>query len=161
MFQHVILVVLNHEEIKKGLQRITKIKPFVNKYNWEIINFPSETDDWKKFEKKNVTIVLNILYANEEKIYPAYISKHNPNCEKQGILLMIPNGEEWHYLAAKKLSALLRGITSKHQGDFYGLNILHSFPTENKCESYKKVYKNKKFGNIIMSSEDTKILEFH
>ena len=24
---------LNHEEIKKDLQRITKIKPFINKYN--------------------------------------------------------------------------------------------------------------------------------
>ena len=26
---------------------------------------------------------------------------------------MIPNGEKWHYLAVKKLSALLREITSK------------------------------------------------
>ena len=34
-FQYTVTVVLNHEEIKKDLQRITKIKPFVNKYNWE------------------------------------------------------------------------------------------------------------------------------
>ena len=26
---------------------------------------------------------------------------------------------QWHYFAVKKLSALLRGITSKHQGDFF------------------------------------------
>ena len=33
---------------------------------------------------------------------------------------MISNEENegWHYLAVKKLSALLRGITSKHHGDF-------------------------------------------
>ena len=31
---------------------------------------------------------------------------------------MISNGEEWHYLAVKKLSELLRGIMSKHHGDF-------------------------------------------
>ena len=31
---------------------------------------------------------------------------------------MVPNGEGWHYLAVKKLSALLRRITSKHHSDF-------------------------------------------
>ena len=36
---------LNHEEIKKDLQRIGKVKPFINKYNWEEMNFPSEKDD--------------------------------------------------------------------------------------------------------------------
>ena len=30
---------------KKDPQRITKIKTFINKYNWEGINFPSEKDD--------------------------------------------------------------------------------------------------------------------
>ena len=36
---------LSHEEIKKFSQRIRKIKPFINKYNWEGISFPSEKDD--------------------------------------------------------------------------------------------------------------------
>ena len=50
-------------------------------------------------------------------MYPAYVSKHNSNRKKQVIYLMIPNGEgrkglqQWHYLAVKKSSALLRGIT--------------------------------------------------
>ena len=39
---------------------------------------------------------------------------------------------------SKKLSALLRGITSKHHGDFYCLNYLHSFRTENKLKSHEK-----------------------
>ena len=34
-----------HEEIKNDLQRITKIKPFISKYNWEEIHFQSENDD--------------------------------------------------------------------------------------------------------------------
>ena len=29
-----------------------------------------------KFEKNNVTIALNVLYAKKEKIYPAYVSKN-------------------------------------------------------------------------------------
>ena len=44
------------------------------------------------FEKNNVTIVLNVLYAKKEKIYPAYGSKHNSNSERQVIVLMISNG---------------------------------------------------------------------
>ena len=32
---------------KKDLQRITKHKPFTNKYNWEEINFPLEKGDLK------------------------------------------------------------------------------------------------------------------
>ena len=31
--QYAVTVALNHEEIKKDPQRITKIKPFINRYN--------------------------------------------------------------------------------------------------------------------------------
>ena len=27
----------------------TKINPYINKYNWEGKNYPSEKDDWKIF----------------------------------------------------------------------------------------------------------------
>ena len=64
-FQYAVIVVLNYEEIKKDAQRIIKIKLFINKYNWEGINFSSEKGDWKKLEKNNVTIALNVLYAKK------------------------------------------------------------------------------------------------
>ena len=73
---------------------------------------------------------------------------------------MIPNGDGWSFFAVKILSTLLRGISSKHDGDFYCLNYLHSFRTKNKLESHKKLCENKDFHNIVMPSEDTKILEF-
>ena len=69
--------------------------------------------------------------------------------------------EGWHYLTVKKLSALLRETTSKNNGDFYCLSCLHSFRTINKLELHKKVCENKDFCNVIMPSEDTKILEFN
>ena len=37
----------------------------------------------------------------KKNIYPPYVSKHKSNREKHVILLMFPNGEEWHYLAVK------------------------------------------------------------
>ena len=58
---------LNHGEIEKDLQRITKNKPLTNKCYWEGINFPSEKDNWKLFEKNNVSIALNVFYAKKEK----------------------------------------------------------------------------------------------
>ena len=86
---------------------------------------------------------------------PSYVSKHNSNSERQVILLMISNGEKlWHYLAVKNLSQLLRGIISKHHGDFYCLNCFHSFARKNKLQSHKRVCENKVFCNII-PSEDT------
>ena len=77
------------------------MKLFVNKYNWEGINFPSEKNDWNKFEKNNVKFTPNILHTEKEKIYPAYDSKHNSNRKKQVILLMTSNEDKQHYLAVK------------------------------------------------------------
>ena len=67
---------------------------------------------------------------------------------------MIPNANGWRYLAVKKLSALLRVITSKKYGDFYSLNCLHSSVTENKREPDKKVCENKDFYNVVIPSEE-------
>ena len=66
-FQNTVTLALNHEEIKKDPQKITKIKPFLIKYNWHGINFLSEKDDWKKFEKNNATYDLNVLYVKKKK----------------------------------------------------------------------------------------------
>ena len=124
-FQYTLTVALNHEQIKKNPQRISKIKPFIDQYNWKEIGSPSHSKDWKKFEPNNKSIALNILYLphNTKKIRHVYKSKHNLKRENQVILLMITDGEKWHYLTVKSLSALLRGITSKHDEDFYCLNF--------------------------------------
>ena len=75
--------------------------------------------------------------------------------------MILKGDKQWHYLAVKRLSALLRGITSKHHGDFYCLNCFLSFATENKLELHKKVCENKDFCNIIIPSEHIKKLEFN
>ena len=93
----------------KDPETLSNIKPIINKYNSGEINYPSKIDDWKSFEKNNLTIALNISYIKEKEIVPVYVLKHNSTCEKQIILLMIPNEDKegWDYLAVKKLSALL------------------------------------------------------
>ena len=44
---------------------MTKIKPLINKHNWEKISFPSEKDDWEKIEKNNVIIAFYVQYAKK------------------------------------------------------------------------------------------------
>ena len=52
---------------------------------------------------------------------------------------MIADGKKRRYLAVKKVPALLRGITSNHNGDFYCLNCFHSYSTKEKLEKHERV----------------------
>ena len=70
---------------------------------------------------------------------------------------MITDGEKWHYFAVKSLSALLRGITSKHDGDFYYLNCFQSYTTENKLKKHKNVCKNHDYFCVEMPEDNIKI----
>ena len=44
-FQYALTVALNHEQIEKNPQRISKIKPFIDQYYWKDIDFPSHRKD--------------------------------------------------------------------------------------------------------------------
>ena len=92
-----------------------------------------------------------------------YLYFINSKREKQITPWMIPNvqNEGWQYLQVQKITALLRGITSKHDGDFYCLNFVLFFWTENKLKSHEKVCKNKGFGGIIILSQKDNILQFN
>ena len=111
---------MNYQNIDSHLERISKLKPFINNHNWKNIEFPSHSKDWIKFEQNNKTIALNILFVpyNTKQIRQAYISKYNDERDNQINLLMITDGtNNWHYLAVKSISSLLRGVTSNHNGD--------------------------------------------
>ena len=151
-FQCSITVALNHQNIENHPERISNIKSFINQYNWEEIDFLAGIKDWKRFERNNKAIALNILFVphNKNEIRHAYKSEYNRKREYQVILLMFTNDEQIdevdksHYIALKSertddgfnrpirsLSRLLKGITASHNGDFYCLNCLHSFQTDN------------------------------
>ena len=74
---------------------------------------------------------------------------------------MITDGEKWHYLAVKRLSALFRGITSNNHGDFYCLNCFQSHTTKNKVKKHKKVCQNHDYCYVEMPEEYNKILKYN
>ena len=154
-FQYAITLALNLDKINNHPERISKIKPFIEEYNWKDIDFKSTSKDWKKFELNN-EVAVNILYVpqNTKKIEIAYKSKYNLTREKQIILLMISNGENWHYLVVKSLSGLLTGITSNHKEDFYCLNCFHSYRTKKICE-------NRDYCSVEMPTKDNNTIKYN
>ena len=151
-FQYAIAIAFNYDEIGNHHQRVNKVKPFINQYNWKDINFSSHVGDWKKFELNNKFVALNVLYVPEgdKTIRHAYNSKYNLTRENQVTLLMISDGEKWHYLTVRSLSALLKGITSKHKDDSYCLNWFHSFPSKKSLEKHMKVCEDNDYCYIEM-----------
>ena len=98
---------------------------------------------------------------NTKKIPVAYKSKHNLTHEKQVILLMISNSENWHYLVVKNLPGFLKGITSNHNEDFHCLNCFHSYRTKNKLKAHKKICENHNFCHVKMPTKDNNIIKYN
>ena len=106
---------------------------------------------------------MNILFVPHDKkeISLAYISKYNHERKNQVILLMITNdGENWHYLAVRSSSALVRGITSSNNGDLYYLNCFHSYRLLNKLKKHERVCNDHDYCHVDMPEEDKNILKY-
>ena len=74
---------------------------------------------------------------------------------------MITDGTgNWHYLAVKSISGLLRGVTSNHNGDFYCLNCFHPYTTEKKLRKHERICNDHEFYRLKMPDEDNKILKY-
>ena len=67
-FQYSITVALNHQNIENHPERISIIKPSVNRYNWDDIDFPAGKKYWKKFERNNKTIAATQYKINKSRI---------------------------------------------------------------------------------------------
>ena len=59
------------------------------------------------------------------------------------------------------MSTLFKGITLKHDGDFYCINCLHSFRTKNRLEKHYNVCKNREYCYVEMPEEYNKILKYN
>ena len=160
-FQNALDDSLNYQTIEKDPQRISNLKPYINKYNWEGIDFPAGPKEWKKFEKNN-TIALNVLYIprNTKKLSVAYRSENNNNHKKQVILLMVTNSKKSNYLAVTNLSALLERTLSNHERDVYCLNCFNSNTTKSKLKEHEEICNNNDSYRIYLPSLTEKTLKY-
>ena len=176
-FKYSIVIALQHGEFKNHPERISHMHHFFScEYNWEGIEFPAGIKDWKIFEKNNEANALNILQVphTEIKISNAYKSEYNRKRKNQVFVLMITDGEKWHYIAlkseptddgficcTKSLSKLFRGIASSHDGDFYCFNCLHSFRTDNALKKYKRLCENNDHCCVETPTKFNKTLKYN
>ena len=100
-FQYSITLSLYHKEIGNNFDRITKINPYANNFNWNNINFPPVNQDYETFETNNENISLNIYQFNNEKISQIYKS----NYDKKQVNLLLPENKQ--YVCIKNLKSLL------------------------------------------------------
>ena len=169
-FQYAIIAALHHQFIGPHPERISKLRPYINSYNWKDINFPAWQDDWRTFERNNKDATLNIYFVpyNKEKIKLANRSDHNCTRKNQVVLLMISdNKNAWHYLALKStpttdgrlkptrsISRLLYGIASNHHGDCVCMNCLHAFCSEKALINHELLCFDHKYCAIVMPYKD-------
>ena len=110
---------------------------------------------------------------NEKTINIAYKSKYRKR-ENEVVLLMITNGEQWHYISLKSvrtddrfnrpirsLPRLFRGITANHNGDFYCLSCLHSFRTDDALKRHDRLCDNSDYFHVEMPTKNIKTLKYN
>ena len=68
-FQYAATLALSFDNINNHPEKMSKIRPFIDQYNWKDIDFPATSKDWKKFELNN-KVAPNILFVphNTKKI---------------------------------------------------------------------------------------------
>ena len=68
---------LDYQIIETHPERISKLKPYINRYNWKGIEFPAGSKQWQKFEQNNKIIALNILHVKDNtKKYVLHIDQN-------------------------------------------------------------------------------------
>ena len=61
-FKNALDDVLNCQTIKTNPEEISKLKPYINRYNWKGIELPVGPKDWIKFELNNKKMASNIFF---------------------------------------------------------------------------------------------------
>ena len=77
-----MLSIHSNRHVKSRKKKKKKKFPFINKFYWEEINFPSEKMIGKKTRKIIEQLLLMFCMLKKEKLYLGYASKHNSNGEK-------------------------------------------------------------------------------
>ena len=74
---------------------------------------------------------------------------------------MITDGKKRLYLAVTNLSALLKGNSSNHKGDFYCLNCFSSYTTKNKLKEHEEICNNHDSCHVEMPNWVEKIVKYN
>ena len=125
------------------------------------MNYPLQRDNLKIFEKKNPIVALNVLYVKRNEYIYLYFKTQLKSWKPNHSF----NDSKWRKIAlscSKKNICIIKRINVKT----WWCILLFELPLflqniKNKIELHKKVCENKDYCGIVMSSGDSKILEFN
>ena len=100
-------------DIKFHPECVFNLREFENNYDWSGLKFPVSIKDIEMLEIKN-GISVNLLRVEDRDIYICQKSNCRRNHEIN--LMLISEGDRWHYTAIKSLSRLLASKNFKHHG---------------------------------------------
>ena len=63
-FKWAVIAALHQEEIRKDHQRISRLRPYENQYNWKGLEFPVWIE--KIEQKNNPGIAVNVLFSQKK-----------------------------------------------------------------------------------------------
>ncbi|KAF4531544.1 hypothetical protein B566_EDAN015508 [Ephemera danica] len=99
-------------------ERTGKLLPFVERFDWTDVKFPSSFEDVRKFECNNPTVSINIyaLSTNDKlpEVFPIKVAEKEKN--RHIDLLVLENGENWHYAYIKNVDRLLSSQLTNYNG---------------------------------------------
>ena len=108
----------------KDPQRVSKLRKFMDNYDWSGLEFPVSIKDIGKFETRN-NISVNVLAVKGRDIY---IHRKGWRMDREINLLMVSEDGINHYTAIKSLSTLFKSSNTKHKcKQHFCMNLLAGF----------------------------------
>ena len=145
-----MLAALHNPEIKCNPERIPKLSKFESMYDWSDISFPTSLKDIVKFEFKN-SLTINVLGLGGRGIY--LCRKGTPG-HKLVNLLLVCDGDKWHYTAVKSLSRLLTSSNSKYKAkQHFCMNCLQGFNEEKTRDDHYVYCSNNEMVRVEMPTD--------
>ena len=124
----------------KDPQQISNLRKFVDNYDWSGLEFPVPIKNIRVFEMNN-RISVNVLVVEGKDIYICWkgIDVH----EREINLMLVSDGDKWHYTAIKSLSRLLSSSNSKHMHkQYFCTNCIQGFTQELRRNQHRAYCKN-------------------
>ena len=135
-FKWAVIVALRWEGIKSHPEQISNLREFSDNYDWCGLKFPVVIKDINIFEMNN-DISVNVLSVEDKAIY---ICRKGWRHQREINLMLISEGDRWHYTAIKSLSRLLASKNSKHSHkQYFCNNCLQGF-TQGSSRDEHQVY---------------------
>ena len=146
--------------VTKNPARIDKnLRIQAQSLNMNGIKIPTPVKDISRFEEQNPDFsVIVLAYDENIRIYPYRESKYTYQRKYLVILLLITDGERWHYGLLNNDSRLLSKQHSNCESKIYRCwNCFNCFTTKDKLENHKLYCLNDKACNIIMPKKGSSI----